>query len=335
MEAGICVAGPEEERERAQPITSFFLWWARYLYGRFFLINRIRSHSQRCACRRSWYVAMNAFAYLLRASSLLLCFPTQAMSHLQIDTAQRGMDSRYPPARLVILISVASFFITVQGVTALGRDVKGYTKVVGLEEMLLCIKDRSTCTRLASNGASTSAGGNPPAANVQGATALGRDVKDCTKAKVGLEEMLLYVEPPYMKNNGASTSAGGNPTAATQFPVTAATTSPSSSNATTAQSGMDSRYPLHLPLQLILFFLSLVIAFLAGQAQSDDTTCTRSHVREAINMGREVKFDDVKGCAQAKAELEKIVLYLKDPSKFTRLGGRRPRGLVSFILEID
>jgi len=39
-------------------------------------------------------------------------------------------------------------------------------------------------------------------------------------------------------------------------------------------------------------------------------------------------FGDVKGCDEAKDELQEIVEYLKNPSKFTRLGGKLPKGIL-------
>lgn len=42
-------------------------------------------------------------------------------------------------------------------------------------------------------------------------------------------------------------------------------------------------------------------------------------------------FKDVKGCDDAKQELEEVVEYLKNPSKFTRLGGKLPKVCIGLV----
>ncbi|KAL3915662.1 MAG: hypothetical protein SGILL_005540 [Bacillariaceae sp.] len=51
------------------------------------------------------------------------------------------------------------------------------------------------------------------------------------------------------------------------------------------------------------------------------------HIQQAQDTS-DVSFDDVKGVDEAKSELQEIVMYLKNPAKFTRLGGKLPRGLL-------
>lgn len=44
--------------------------------------------------------------------------------------------------------------------------------------------------------------------------------------------------------------------------------------------------------------------------------------------GKTVKFSDVKGCEEAKQEVEEIVEFLRNPEKFSKLGGKLPKGVL-------
>jgi cell division protease FtsH len=54
----------------------------------------------------------------------------------------------------------------------------------------------------------------------------------------------------------------------------------------------------------------------------------KSRARLLSDQSEKVTFEDVAGIDEAKEELWEIVEFLKDPKKFTRLGGRIPKGVL-------
>ncbi|GAB6904854.1 protease, ATP-dependent zinc-metallo [Desulfosarcina cetonica] len=54
----------------------------------------------------------------------------------------------------------------------------------------------------------------------------------------------------------------------------------------------------------------------------------KSRARLLSDQQEKVTFADVAGIDEAKEELEEIVSFLRDPKKFTRLGGRIPKGVL-------
>src|SRR5207237_5052036 len=53
-----------------------------------------------------------------------------------------------------------------------------------------------------------------------------------------------------------------------------------------------------------------------------------SSAKILTNEQRKVTFADVAGIEEAKSEVEEIIAFLADPKKFTRLGGRIPKGVL-------
>jgi cell division protease FtsH len=54
----------------------------------------------------------------------------------------------------------------------------------------------------------------------------------------------------------------------------------------------------------------------------------KSKAKIYVETDTKLSFDDVAGVDEAKAELQEVVGFLKDPKEFGRLGGRMPRGVL-------
>lgn len=81
------------------------------------------------------------------------------------------------------------------------------------------------------------------------------------------------------------------------------------------------------PMLLLFVFFFLFMRQLqsgGGRAMSFG----KSKARLLQEGSNKITFKDVAGCDEAKEELQEIVEFLKDPKKFTRLGGRIPKGVL-------
>ena len=80
-----------------------------------------------------------------------------------------------------------------------------------------------------------------------------------------------------------------------------------------------------------IIFIAVIWIFFMRQMQSGGNKAMsfgKSRARLVSEKAVKITFADVAGIEEAKAELEEIIDFLKDPQKFQKLGGKIPKGVL-------
>ena len=100
------------------------------------------------------------------------------------------------------------------------------------------------------------------------------------------------------------------------------TAKPEGSAAGTFWSVLISWFPMILLIGVWVYFMRQ-----ASSGNNKAMSFGQSRAR-LIENTKKVTFADVAGCDESKQELEEVIDFLKDPSKFQRLGGKIPKGVL-------
>jgi cell division protease FtsH len=83
-------------------------------------------------------------------------------------------------------------------------------------------------------------------------------------------------------------------------------------------------FPMLLLIGVWVFFMRQM----QGGGRGGAFSFGKSKARMLDESSNSITFSDVAGCDEAKEEVQELVDFLRDPSKFQKLGGRIPRGVL-------
>ncbi|NBK22694.1 MAG: ATP-dependent metallopeptidase FtsH/Yme1/Tma family protein [Spirochaetia bacterium] len=83
-----------------------------------------------------------------------------------------------------------------------------------------------------------------------------------------------------------------------------------------------------LPLALVLVFWRFLFSKMGGKGGQGVLSFTQNKSKVVAEGDTGVRFADVAGADESKYELEEVVDFLKNPEKYTEIGGKIPKGVL-------